>query len=1236
MDDSALMKASLLIYIPADRRFALAHGLSLPDRASGTALFADISGFTPLTESLVLEYGPQRGAEEITRHLNLVFDSLIAELDRYGGSVITFAGDAMTCWFDGDTGLSAAAAALGMQRCMQNFSSILLPSGKIVSLAMKVAVSTGVVQRFMVGDPQIQIIDVIAGNILDELADGEHVASKGDILLGPSTVASLGDQVSISDWRTNHENGLLYGKLDHLNVHIAPKPFPPIDPESFSLQELRSWLLPPVYDCLCSGLTEFLAELRPAVALFLRFTGMDYEKDEAAEGKLDTFVRHVENILARYEGSLFQLILGDKGSYLYAVFGAPIAHEDDTNRAASAALELQSLTKTLDFISSIQIGINQGRMRAGGYGGTTRRTYGVVGDEVNLAARLMQAAAPGLTLVSFTACQSCTEQFEWEQLPEIRVKGKAQPVKVFSLKGVKKHNPYQPKRMGSAIPMIGREHESQQIHDRLMQAIHGRGQIVGITGDVGIGKSRLVLEAIRMAKELNVTCYQGDCQSYGTNMTYLVWQSIWSGLFFLDTDLPVEVQLQVLDTTLMKVNPSLASRLPLLGPIFNLPIPDNDLTRSLDAKLRKASLEALLIDCLRAYAQQGPLFLVLEDCHWLDDLSHDLLEALGRAITNLPVFILLAYRPLASEHRPELRVARLPYFTEIQLVDFTPLEAEQMVSLKLAQVYGCRVEAVPFLMKRIIEQAEGNPFYIEELLNYLKDRGIDPTDSQALEGIDLPTSLYSLILSRIDQLAEKQKITLKVASIIGRLFKAAWLWGYYPEIGDPKQVKADLDALSRLDLTPLDPSEQEVTYLFKHIITQQVTYESLLYATRTSLHDKLAGFIENVFSASINQYIDLLAYHYSHTENQPKKCEYLVKAGEAAQASYANATAIDYYQRVLPLLAPPQHVQVSIKLGQVLELIGQWKQAGEFYQRALEQALLMSDQPTQAKCQTCMAELMRKQGHYPESASWLDQAQALYEQLDDPEGTGQVLHFAGTLAAQQGDYPKARSLYEKSLEIRQNLGDRGHTASLLSNLGIVARFQGDYALARSFHERALAIRRELGDRWAIGVSLNNLGNVAVDQGNFNEARLLHEEGLAIRREVGDRWAIANALNNLGNLARAQGEYDEAVTLYNESLAINQELGDRWAIAYLLEDIGCLAALQGQARRAVCLVSSASVLRQAIGAPLSPAEAKKIEGFLEPARQGMTEAEQADATKKGREFSEEQAIVYAREGINHDH
>ncbi|MEP7085497.1 MAG: adenylate/guanylate cyclase domain-containing protein, partial [Betaproteobacteria bacterium] len=415
-------------YIPGDRRRALAGECTIPDRVRGAALFADISGFTPLTEALANELGEHRGAEELTTYLNRIFHALIAELERYGGDVIYFSGDAITCWIDGDDGARATACALAMQKTMGRQGEVITPAGTRVRLAMKAAVAVGAARRFLVGDPEIQLIDVLAGSLIDDLAAAERRAERGEVILDLSALESLGDRVEIREHRIDKKVERAFGVVERMTETVAvADAHAEVDMPPLPQEVVRQWLLPAVFERLRTGRGEFLAELRPAYPVFVHFGGIDYDNDDDAMSKLDHFVRRAQRILTTYGGNLLNLTLGDKGAFLYAAFGSPFAHEDDAARAAAAALELRELSSTTA-ATDIQIGITYGRLRSGTYGHKRRQTFTCLGDAVNLSARLMSKAPLGQVYVSEAVRRAAGDVFSWEPLAPMTLKGKAEPV----------------------------------------------------------------------------------------------------------------------------------------------------------------------------------------------------------------------------------------------------------------------------------------------------------------------------------------------------------------------------------------------------------------------------------------------------------------------------------------------------------------------------------------------------------------------------------------------------------------------------------------------------------------------------------------------------------------------------------------------------------------------------------------------------------------------------------------
>jgi predicted ATPase/class 3 adenylate cyclase len=1155
---------SLFAYLPQDRRLALATGASLPDRSTGAALFADISGFTPLTEVLTQTFGPRRGAEALTQQVNAVYEALLSTVDDHTGSVVGFAGDAVTCWFD-DAGAPAAGAqravacAQAMQTAMGAFTALAHPAGGTLSLSVKVAIATGQARRFLVGDPQVYQLEVLAGEVLDRMATAEHLARAGDIVVDVVTIESLG-KPDVHTWRTDPATGSRFAVLtglavsDH-SIQIDENSGLQVVIDNLEPEAVRPLLLPTVYNRLLAGQGEFLTELRPVVACFVRFGGLDYDADPQAPAKLNAYICWVQQVVAAYEGVILDLTLGDKGSYLYAAWGAPVAHEDDDRRAAHAALELRVPPPAFSFIGAVQIGLSRGEMRTGAYGSAMRRTYGALGDEVNLAARLMQAAPPGQILASGRVQAACANYFTWETLPPLQLKGKQALIPAYQLHEAR-HTTIRLHEPRYHAPLVGRRMELEQITATLQRAAAGEGQIVGVVGEAGLGKSRLVAEAVRAAQADGWTVYGGAAQSFGTNSAYLAWQPIWRAFFGLSADLEGEPAAQI-QRELTQLTPGASERLALLEPVLGLPLPETDLTANMEEKLRKESREALLVDLLKARASQRPVLLVLEDCHWLDSLSHDLLEVIGRVLPGLPVAVLMAYRGSDTAHVPSPRVTALPQFTALALTSLASDEAEAFLTMRLAAARPGGALA-PVLMQRLVERSQGNPFYLEELLAYLIDQGVDLTDPTLGARVELPVSLQSLILSRVDKVGERAQLTLKAASVLGRLIRVAWLVGYQPTIGTADQFQLDLAELARLEFIGLDTPDPALTYLFKHIITHEAVYGSLAEEVRLRLHGQVATWLERAGSTDL----DLLAYHYSLSDNTAKRREYLHRAGDAAAATWSNVAAASYYERLLAELAEDdtERSMVLRALGEMLERQGAWDAAAVQYALALEAA---NDSRAHVAAASYGLGVVRgKQGAYEEASAQLQAAGAAYAAAGDEAGVGRTQAEIGRIYWLQGDYRQASEILETSLRTAQVADDKITMARVLYHLGILVLRQGDMRAARERLEASLSLYQGQGLRAACASVLNSLGIVAMEQQEFELARAQLEESLALRRELGDRWGLSLTLGNLGLVVQNQGAWDQARPLHLESLRLSQELGDRVSIANTLQHLGIGAIEQG--------------------------------------------------------------------------
>ncbi len=849
---------ALAAFLPLDRRIALSEGRDLPDRVVGAALFADISGFTPLTATLRRELGARRGAEEIIRHVDAVFAALIAQIQAYHGNVIAFSGDAVTCWFDdgpaADAAARALAAALRLQSAMTLMSTVTTPAGTVIPLGIKVALAAGPARRFLVGDRQTYVIEVVAGETIDRTAAAEKLAVSGEVIASAELLDRLESPPPVGAWRTaGGQRFAVIGSGATGAPPPPPRPAPDVDDET-----ARPWLLPPVYDHLRQGTADFLAELRPAVPMFVRFSGIDYDGDAAAGDKLDGFVRRAQAVLDRYEGFLVQITMGDKGSYLYITFGAPLAHENDDARASAAALELRNLPAALGYLQALQIGISRGLVHSGAYGGQQRRTFAVMGNEVNISARLMTAAGPGQILVSARVAAAVAEEFELNELPPIRLKGAVEPFPVSELLR---------RRSAGAAPAehdqasVGRESEQAALAGALAALLAGQSATVLIEGAAGMGKSLLMRElADHAAAQPDVVVLSGGGDAIEQSTPYYGWRPIFEQLFVSGEREGDEWRGRLFERLPAAARP-LA---PLLNAVLPLALPDNELTAQLSGEARQDNTHQVLVDLLREAAGGRPVVLLFDDAHWLDSVSWTLIGRMWRDVT--PLLLVVGARPSGEEAPGVLGELSAAPGARRLVLDTLPAPAiETLVRRRLG------VERLPAAVVQLIrEKAEGHPFFSEELAYALRDAGwlrIVNGEAQLAPGTDLtaldfPTTIQGVITSRIDRLSPSQQLTVKVASVIGRIFAVRVLDGVYPIEDGEAQLRANLKRLEQLDITPQETPEPNLAYIFKHIVMQEVVYGLMTSAQKAQLHRSTAVWHESQVGGEGARNYPLLAHHW--------------------------------------------------------------------------------------------------------------------------------------------------------------------------------------------------------------------------------------------------------------------------------------------------------------------------------------------------------------------------------------
>ncbi|MFN2263285.1 MAG: response regulator [Anaerolineales bacterium] len=886
------MSEPLHVYIPMDRRQAMVHGVELPESNQGTAIFVDISGFTPLSETLAEQLGRKRGAEELTRILNQVYNALIEEVHRFHGAVVGFSGDAITCFLEDDSGLNAVACSVAMQEAMNQFSSISSPTSDSFSLGVKIAIVAGPVRRFLVGDPQIQNIEVLAGRTLDLLAIGEHLAERGEILVHEAIVNQFNTSIETNDQRKDQGTGETFFVLSALLEPVAAQPWIELRKDVLTEEQCRPWLLPAVYEQARSGAKAYLAEFRQAAALFLNFTGIDYDADPQAGDKLDSFTRWVQSVIAQYDGSLIQLTMGDKGSYLYATFGAPISHNDDAIRAVYAALSLQEIPAEFDWISGIKIGVTHGEMRTGSYGSTTRRTYGAQGDVVNLAARLMQTADQGI-LCDQSIYLATQARLGFEALEPVTVKGVQEPVEMYRPTGEKI------RLSRKRVPLIGRSRERIILGNHLQEIKYGPSKVLMIEGEAGTGKTRLVEKIENYADDLGIQYFRSIPENGDGGQEYLPWRDIFWQLFHLDSlksEPEREVKLaSVIDGTLdPEVQKSVIE-------IILSPSQTNHHHQKSDHQFDYASqISGTLSNLLKIGFDKSPAVLIFDNAQLLDHASWELIQTTSLEIGNL--LIVLALRPLTEPLAPAYnQLMRAPNLTKLGIKGLLPEEA---------YLFACEhlgVVSLPAELVEILEKADGNPQFIEEMVYILRDDGyirIEGGECQVLPHVDLnsivfPTTPEGLIKSRLDRLSPSEQMTLKIASVIGKDFTLDLLMELYPLNSDKPYIINHLETFANLDL--VSASANDHSFSFQDENTYRAVYSSMLFSQRRQLHRQLAEWIEERNADSLPEYYALLADHWRKADDTAKAIDYLEKAGQRASEQGDYETAEYYFRETLKL-----------------------------------------------------------------------------------------------------------------------------------------------------------------------------------------------------------------------------------------------------------------------------------------------------------------------------------------------
>jgi ABC-type oligopeptide transport system substrate-binding subunit/class 3 adenylate cyclase len=725
-----------------------------------------------------------------------------------------------------------------------------------------------------------------------------------------------------------------------------------------------------------SSLSALAGERRLVTVMFADvsgFTALAETMDpEVARDLMNGCFERLVPVVEKYGGTVDKFI----GDEIMALFGAPVAHENDPERALRAALDMVEALAAFNAERSVDLnlhfGINTGLVVAGGIGTRERQQYSVMGDAVNVASRLEDVSERGEILVGPDTYRLTAPLFEFERLGPVQVKGKAEPVPVFRLlasRGV-------PGRVrgiaGLESPMVGREVEFAALQEAVERLQAGVGGIVTIVGEAGLGKSRLVAElrsrvlgtplqpGIDVSSDFpprtpdlarrtwdsgrrTLNWLEGRCLSYGTSIAYLLWLDVLRGLLEVTVEEEPDAVRDVLRERVDVLCPErFAEVYPYLGWLMSLPLDAHDEPGMRDLggeELKVATFRAIeiLLDCA---ARRCPLVIVCEDLHWADPTSIELLEQLLSLAERAPVLFLCVSRPERERgcwHIKEIAALRYSHrHTDLGLDPLSPVASEALLGNLL------RVEGLPQRLKdRIFSHAEGNPFYAEEIVRSLMDSGAVAQDETSgrwhatrdVEDIAIPDTLQGVLMARVDRLQEEAKRVLQLAAVVGRIF-------LHRVLEDIAREEHELDrrllTLQQEQMIRERAQVPELEYIFKHHLTQDAAYNSLLKKERRATHRLVAQALERLFPDRVEEQVGLLAHHWERAGEPEKATEYLLRAGDRARLAYANQEAIDYYRRALAFLREGEEYERAartlIKLGLTYHAAFEFRKAREVYE----------------------------------------------------------------------------------------------------------------------------------------------------------------------------------------------------------------------------------------------------------------------------------------------------------------
>jgi len=855
------------------------------------------------------------------------------------------------------------------------------------------------------------------------------------------------------------------------------------------------------------------SERSEATIIFIDIRGFtklaDQLDPEKATELINNIFSPIVGIIDKYDGSINKFL----GDGLMAIFGTPFSHEDDPERAARAGIEIMKSIeengkiKIGNKVKSLKarIGINTGLCISGEIGSASRKEFTVIGDTVNLASRLQANAAPGKILIGEKTFQRIKDNYITSPPRKLKIKGKKDLVSVYTLKSEKKRISFLEQKKDSHSPFMGREKELNNLKEALKKSYQSKGQITEISGELGIGKSRLILELTKdsLVKKFNIL--SANCSSWEESKPYAPLSEIFIKIFgikfeddFKEIDKKIENKIKEIDSSLLFAS-SYFSRLL------------SSKTKSLEEIMEQSKEESNLLSrvvkkLLFSFSSQKPLLIIIEDVQWIDDASAEFLIQYSKELKEYPILLIYSLRE-SLKKREFISGSK-----KIRLLSLKNIESDKLVRLLIKEN-----EIYQLMKDRIISTANGNPLFIEEIIRGIEERRLSADKDklgnypEIFANFQIPDTVQSIARARIDLLPVGLKEILYQASVLGRDIEVKLL----QKIGN-LEVKILLEMMKELQkhefIEEVKAAPQLKRYFaFTHSLIQEIAYNSLLFKTRRSLHNKIGAAMEEMYLSKIDAKIEELAYHFKNGDDKEKAVFYLNKAGDKAQSLYAFKNAINYYWD-------------SIKILELTELEKeQLAQLSEIYNKlAFSQSII---------------------GERKEAEINLTKALEYCRKIRDKDNESLILMSMGNLYGDMGQWDKAIEYFKGSLLISEEINNLRRNASILKGIGLACLFKGDTSTGYSYLKESINICKEIKALDVYAMALNNIGIYYDMLGRWEKAIEAYKESLSIAKKIKNIIVISNIMNNIGFAYSSLGESKQAIYYLKESVKIANKIGD---------------------------------------------------------------------------------------------